>query len=889
MKLRDLHIVAYGCLVDFHLPDLPPGLVIVHGPNEAGKSTLFSLLTTLIYGFHPPTNFPYVPWHNNPYPEFTATLTRDDDSEVKLMRKLMSKPIATLEQADDTQKLNNRPLPFATHISRPMHDALYALTTDDMRLLKGEPQAELDDRLLGGLTADVLQPVRKVIRDLTTQADGLWRQDRRGAPRCKMLKENLRTAKAARKHARASDANTRDADAELHKVETKLARIQDDLDTTRIRIRRAEKLLPVRNKLRQIESETSQIAHPDAVAALPSNVEGRSEASAQAVAEAEAAVAKLNRERPGLDSQVAMLTDTDLHTLAHADAIDTWTRHIAGHEKEKADLTQLARDAKHAWDSACAQAAEVMQQPWAEEHVATLDAIVLPDLRDAVLAFGKTEQRVEQLENVLPAVTAPAPMPAALPWWPFAVLATAGLALMAVDPLWGILTLCSAAVGSHIFAIGHQRRKHAELGRPDTSQHDAALVDARKKRATAAEHVAGMLSGLPVADSILARPTQDLHTTIKDLLATSAQWQQKSKEHTTRLAQWQTQQSDLDKLLTSLDTETLKQAEALLSQAQQHRSAHDIAAKSIEKLTRDIADETQRLIAAQTKRDALLAAMRQAVGDGAPADLLLSQAADLQRRAERIRNSREELASDHSNLADICEEIRILDEADEAWTLDAEHLERDKARQEELHDEKNGLVKKQAELRKDIEAGQAQVSAGECQGEIDRIREEMADLARERDRLALLASLLQRADRDFREQHQPDVLKRAGEHLRAITAERYRSLATLLDNDGNERLAVIPKKGEPRPVGAPLSRGTLDQIHLAFRLAVIDHLDEGHETLPLLLDETLVNWDDMRLDQAAEILKHMADRRQVFLFTCHEWIAEKLHNFTGAPVHRLPQ
>ncbi|MCP3886332.1 MAG: hypothetical protein GY700_12825 [Propionibacteriaceae bacterium] len=111
----------------------------------------------------------------------------------------------------------------------------------------------------------------------------------------------------------------------------------------------------------------------------------------------------------------------------------------------------------------------------------------------------------------------------------------------------------------------------------------------------------------------------------------------------------------------------------------------------------------------------------------------------------------------------------------------------------------------------------------------------------------------------------------------------------MTDADGAERLTVIPQSGEPHLVGDPLSRGTLDQIHLAFRLAVIDHLDDGHETLPLLLDEALVNWDDTRLDEAAEILKHMAGHRQVFLFTCHEWIAEKLHQLTEAPVHRLPQ
>jgi len=50
MRIEKLEIGAYGCFVDRSIPNLPRGLVIIHGLNEAGKSTLFSLLTTLLYG-----------------------------------------------------------------------------------------------------------------------------------------------------------------------------------------------------------------------------------------------------------------------------------------------------------------------------------------------------------------------------------------------------------------------------------------------------------------------------------------------------------------------------------------------------------------------------------------------------------------------------------------------------------------------------------------------------------------------------------------------------------------------------------------------------------------------------------------------------------------------
>ena len=98
---------------------------------------------------------------------------------------------------------------------------------------------------------------------------------------------------------------------------------------------------------------------------------------------------------------------------------------------------------------------------------------------------------------------------------------------------------------------------------------------------------------------------------------------------------------------------------------------------------------------------------------------------------------------------------------------------------------------------------------------------------------------------------------------------------------------AFSKSGEDHLIAPPLSGGTLDQIFLAFRLAVVDHLDEAYEHLPLVLDEVLINWDDQRFDTGIQILSNIAQRRQVFLFTCHDWIAKYIRDITGTPVIKL--
>lgn len=87
-------------------------------------------------------------------------------------------------------------------------------------------------------------------------------------------------------------------------------------------------------------------------------------------------------------------------------------------------------------------------------------------------------------------------------------------------------------------------------------------------------------------------------------------------------------------------------------------------------------------------------------------------------------------------------------------------------------------------------------------------------------------------------------------------------------------------------VASPVSTGTREQVYLALRLAIIDHLDAGSERLPIFLDEAFVNWDARRRERAFTLLAEVAHERQVFVFTCHEPMARELEE-TGGRLFRL--
>jgi len=51
MRISGWHINGYGMFTDYKLDDLPSGLTVLYGPNEAGKSTLVNYVLSILFGF----------------------------------------------------------------------------------------------------------------------------------------------------------------------------------------------------------------------------------------------------------------------------------------------------------------------------------------------------------------------------------------------------------------------------------------------------------------------------------------------------------------------------------------------------------------------------------------------------------------------------------------------------------------------------------------------------------------------------------------------------------------------------------------------------------------------------------------------------------------------
>jgi uncharacterized protein YhaN len=145
---------------------------------------------------------------------------------------------------------------------------------------------------------------------------------------------------------------------------------------------------------------------------------------------------------------------------------------------------------------------------------------------------------------------------------------------------------------------------------------------------------------------------------------------------------------------------------------------------------------------------------------------------------------------------------------------------------------------------------------------------------------------VRRAEREVRERYAPAWLQTASRYLEAITHGRYAGIA-IVETPAGEPVLEVTRVGEAMPlrVGPPLSRGTLEQIYVAVRLALVDAIDT-EARLPLFLDELFAHWDAHRLDALVRVLGEV-EGRQVVVSTCHAALADRLERSCGARVIEL--
>lgn len=144
-------------------------------------------------------------------------------------------------------------------------------------------------------------------------------------------------------------------------------------------------------------------------------------------------------------------------------------------------------------------------------------------------------------------------------------------------------------------------------------------------------------------------------------------------------------------------------------------------------------------------------------------------------------------------------------------------------------------------------------------------------LTAEFEALSLAIETLREANNELQSRFSPRLGTMAGRYYSALTAGRYTSLQLARDF----RALVQKPEDTVARESAFLSAGALDQMYLALRLAICQLALNDSGSCPLILDDSLVNFDPVRTQLALALLEDIARSRQVIVFSCRPLSTER--------------
>lgn len=148
--------------------------------------------------------------------------------------------------------------------------------------------------------------------------------------------------------------------------------------------------------------------------------------------------------------------------------------------------------------------------------------------------------------------------------------------------------------------------------------------------------------------------------------------------------------------------------------------------------------------------------------------------------------------------------------------------------------------------------------------------EQLKELDQKREVFQLAFQTLEEARRQVEENIAPQLKPYMSKWISRITQGRYQD-CNILPDKGLALSFFEPKTGRSIPVSY-LSRGTINQMYFALRLAIIQFYSEQRKGtfLPLFLDDSFAHFDDLRLREMMNILHHFSKKHQIFLCTCQD-------------------
>jgi uncharacterized protein YhaN len=250
-----------------------------------------------------------------------------------------------------------------------------------------------------------------------------------------------------------------------------------------------------------------------------------------------------------------------------------------------------------------------------------------------------------------------------------------------------------------------------------------------------------------------------------------------------------------------------------------------------------------------------------------------------------LQNNKDELLQlgNGRTLKELMEEASSIDQ--DSIAVELEEIERKLDEIEPIRsqlEQDHGVVKKEYE-EKIQGANTASVTAEQKK---ESLLAQVANLTEQFIQLKLASTLLQKGIEHYRNQNQDPIIQRASDLFARLTLQSFAGLTVDYDEKDQPVLMGARENGDKVAIEG-MSDGTTDQLYLSLRVASIEKYVNENEPIPLIVDDILVHFDDIRSKETLKILLDLSKQNQIIFFTHHARLVEIMREITTETTYQL--
>jgi len=889
MQVTKLEIKDFGKFTDNRVIDnIGPRIALFYGRNEAGKTTIFNMIKVMMYGFFPAKAqaHPYSSWNNGKI-EFTAYLEALDGDEIIVHRKLLSRPQGKYIAGEDIINLKNEPLPINSHVSQEIYDKIYSLRVEDLIEIQGKAWEEIENKLLAGYGTDLIKNTRDVLKDIKGEYEKIWRESGRGKYLVKELENEIRELKKLKKEAYMKEEEIRRMDERINDIDIKIRELKEEKIRLKTLLSKGKELAPIRKNLEQLRENRKKLIMDDLSLSIPYDIRNRRREITENLQEI---TDDKNRKRQMLDERIAekyILSPMDKLILENKGKINALSKKYTRIKSLEENISRVKYNIEKLKDRLSHEADNFLTEKWNSRIKERFEEINKSELKILVSNYKNTSNVLNEVRLKRDMkITSDVKLNLSKVYI-FSLILALLLAVLGFMMDKDILKLVS--FGALIYGLtgvmnyGSMKRvikKNYKRNGLEELKDEINKLEDRLQRDK--ESLTSYLMGIPVSDLMIENIDEMLVVGLIKIKDMVYELNELVMDFDSFSKEYQEEREELDDFLYQFSWEAFINEDEkifLLKDRLEELEKKVVINKSIEKeiveLERNIKDIDKKERQIRNIIEDYEAKLNQ-IGDGD-----IEKGLDIVENNYRLRAKIGSIMEELKGRPDIdilVKEIKEYEEFDK-WIFSDYEVLKAEDEFEEINQKLKDFEVERARLEETINKLSQSIGLDEIESRLKILEDDLERSSTKRDKLALLSEVIKFADQKFKEENRPDVLKNAGKYFKLITNSRYTDVFIDEDDEGNT--IMVKEAGEviPKRVTDTFSKGTLNQLYLALRLSLIDYLDKDKETLPICFDELLVNWDEPRLNSSLRLLEEISKRRQIFIFTCHDWMAEKIESF----------